>query len=35
MPPDTDDIAALCGLLRQASAAAAYEAMERGGHMSP
>ncbi|MEK7945209.1 RraA family protein [Pigmentiphaga sp. YJ18] len=35
MPPDTDDVAALCALLRQASAAAAYEAMERGGHMSP
>ncbi|MDH2238085.1 RraA family protein [Pigmentiphaga sp. GD03639] len=33
--PDTDAVVALCALLRQASAAAAYEAMERGGHMSP
>ncbi|MBN9472931.1 MAG: hypothetical protein ABS43_04370 [Bordetella sp. SCN 67-23] len=32
---DTYDVAALCALLRQASAAAAYEAMERGGHLSP
>ncbi|WP_165963005.1 MULTISPECIES: RraA family protein [unclassified Pigmentiphaga] len=35
MAQDTADIAALCALLRQASAAAAHEAMERAGHLSP
>ena len=35
MAQDTVDIAALCALLRQASAAAAHEAMERAGHLSP